>query len=100
MDLTEKDYELLLDALDAWERQPATQALSDSTLRILTRIAMGRFEQLSEEKMRADIQASRTKSDQESFKRKRLSILLRAKVEIARQAAQQAAISSATEEKQ
>ena len=85
-DFTEKDWEALSEALDAYESQPREVAISTAMVEVIGS---------SRERASSIVQAAMDKAKAEQAVRKRTTILLRAKVELARQAAQAAAIEAA-----
>jgi hypothetical protein len=86
MELTEKDFELLAEAISAWLSHP----ILAGTVEVVSRgmyLSPEKRELLSKEVIEAAIKTSAA--------RKKLGIILAAKIELARQAAQDAAINAA-----
>jgi len=88
-ELTEKDCELLMQALDAWEKAPSADAMASTVVDIF--LSRGGSQDESERR------AKKTGEDAERaiLSRKAVTILLRAKIELIRQEAQRAAIAAA-----
>ena len=81
MDFTEKDYETLAEALVAWESAPIGDGMTQS---LISAIMGGGGKAAMEKEMHAAAQKKKQRIS--------IAIVLKAKVELARQAAQAAAI--------
>jgi hypothetical protein len=90
MEFTEKDYELLAEALGAWESEPGNKDLIALTMTGLLGVAVGKSPPTEKE-----VDDRRRVADGKIAARKQMTIILRAKIELARQAAQAAAIAAA-----
>ncbi len=86
--LTEKDFEMLLEAIDAWASAPFADSIPES----LMAGVLGPGDRSARE---AGVRAIMSKGAEASKFRRGVAIILKAKVELARQAAQSAAIEAA-----
>lgn len=87
MELSEKDFELLSGALDDYEKAPHLHAVVDSIVKTaLSRAAM------DDVSLRRTMDVATAQADRDTRSRKSVCVILRAKLELARQALQSAAI--------
>ena len=87
-DFTEKDFELLAEALEAWKREPIEKKMNGS---LITAMLGGGSNEERERRMKSEMD----KAENESAGRKRIAILLAAKLELARQECQAKGIANA-----
>ncbi len=89
LDFTEKDFELLLEALDAWESQPIDTGMANGLMAMMmigadqTRDARGNA-----------LKGTMDQAIEKKRHRSQMVIILKAKVEVARQKLQQAGIAA------
>jgi len=84
-ELAEKDFEILLEAVEAWESAPVDRSFMPAILAGM--IGGGKGESMADKHMQQGQDKARA--------RKGIAIILKAKLELARQAAQAAAIEKA-----